>query len=1039
VDGRNRLEIESLIGLFVNLLVVRIDLSGNPRFLDVLFRVQRALLDAHANQEFPFEALVEKLQPQRSLAYHPLVQVMATGFQAPLKSGHFGSLAAQPYAVSSGASQFELSAFFIESASHDFWWQLDYNTALFDEARIQRLRGHFGQLARGAAATPEAHLGDLPLLTAAEGARFSAWNDTRAPLPAECIHELIEQQARTSPQRAAIEFDGRVVSYADLERQAEQLASRLMAQGTSEGSRVGICVERSAEMVIGLLAILKAGAAYVPMDPAYPIERLRFMMRDAGVQTLVTRRGLLPALEGLAERVVYVAEQGGEASELRRCLWPRHQDPESLAYVIYTSGSTGAPKGVCVPHRAVVNLLRAMSREPGIGSDDRLLAVTTISFDIAVLEIFLPLISGATLVISGAQASADGGKLLESIVKGSITVMQATPATWRLLIAAGWGREQAKIKVLCGGEVLPQDLAAQLLARSDSVWNLYGPTETTIWSGLWRVEANKPVMIGKPVANTQFHVLDSRLQWVPIGVPGELFIGGAGVAKGYWNRVELTNERFVPDPFNISDGATMYRTGDEVRRHENGELEYLRRLDSQVKVRGFRIEPGEIESALNAQPAVDQAVVVVREDLPGDERLVAYVVPANREGLHMAELQSTLRTTLPEYMIPFIVVLGALPMTSNGKVDRRRLPAPGALNGGAQERTFPRDEIERKLAAIWEAVLGLHPIAVRDSFFDLGGHSLLAVRVFARIRAAFGISLPLATLFHDPTIEHLAAQLRDGCAEVYPAMIPLRTEGSLPPFFIGGSSPRYLELARLLGADQPAFKLDLYALTEQRVAAGLAPHARFEDCAAEFLDEIRTLQPRGPYYLGGGCAGGILVLEIARQLQAAGESVGLLVIWETPRTGFFERDWFGSALAMGKLLQGPLHADMKTLATRLRSVIQHQKDIPGVSPEEAPPEEARHLFIYNAFWTAIRSYSNKEPFRGRIAFIRARQQYRTYKDVLFGWQEVATSGIEVHDVPGDHVSYAQEYEADFAATLRDILKSAHERAASAPRASAAAR
>jgi len=1036
VAGRNQLEIEKLIGLFVNLLVVRIDLSGDPRFLDVLYRVQRALLDAHANQELPFEALVEKLQPQRSLAYHPLVQIMATGLQAPLKAGRFGSLGAQPYAVSSGASQFELSAFFIESASHDYWWQLDYNTALFDAARIQRMRQHFEQLARAAAAAPVGHVGALPVLTAAEARRFSAWNETREEVPAACIHELIEQQARATPHRAALEFEGRVVLYAELERRAERLACRLVAQGAGEGTRLGICVERSAEMVIGLLAILKAGAAYVPMDPAYPLERLALMMRDAGIQTLVTRRGLVPKLEALVERVVYVAEQGEEAPA--RPLSPRQQSPESLAYVIYTSGSTGTPKGVCVSHRAVVNLLRAMSREPGLGPDDRLLAVTSVAFDIAALELFLPLVNGATLVMSSVQASADGAKLLQSIAARNITLMQATPATWRLLIEAGWKRERAPIKALCGGEALPQDLAAQLLARSDSVWNLYGPTETTIWSALWQVAPDRPVMIGKPIANTQLHVLDARLQPVPIGVPGELFIGGAGVATGYWNRVELTNERFLPDPYSSSAGATMYRTGDEVRRHENGDLEYLRRLDWQVKVRGFRVEPGEIEAALRKQPAVHEAVVIVREDLPGDARLVAYVVPANSAGIHTAELQSTLRTTLPEYMIPLMVVMEALPRTPNGKVERRRLPAPGVLNGSAQTRTWPRDDIERKLAAIWEEVLAVQPIAVGDSFFDLGGHSLLAVRVFARIRAAFGLSLPLATLFRDPTIEHLAAQLRSGNARAYSGVIPLRTEGSLVPFFMGGSNPRYLELARLLGAEQPVYKLDLYALTEHRVAAGLAPHRRFEDYAAEFLRDIRALQPHGPYYLGGGCAGGILVLEIARQLQAAGESVGLLVVWETPRSGFFERDWFGNALDMAKLLQAPFRGDMKTLAGRLASAIRQPRDTPVLSAEEAPPEEARHLLIYNAFWSAIRAYSSTEVFRGKIVFIRARQQQRTYKDVLFGWNRMATLGIEVHNVPGDHVSYAQDYEADFVSTLRDILKRAHRRAASAPQASVAA-
>ena len=451
-------------------------------------------------------------------------------------------------------------------------------------------------------------------------------------------------------------------------------------------------------MVIGLLAILKTGAGYVPMDPAYPLERLSFMMRDAGIQTLLTRRGLREELELLAEHPVYVGEDEQEPPLPRTS--PTQQDPESLAYVLYTSGSTGQPKGVCVPHRAVVNLLTSIGREPGLDADDRLLAVATISFDIAGVEMFLPLITGATVVIAAAETAADGVKLLDTISGRAITVMQATPVTWRLLIEAGWTRESARLKVLSTGEALPPELAAQLVDRSDSVWNLYGPTETTIYSTVSRIERNKPVMIGTPVQNTRCYVLDGRMQPVPVGISGELFIGGVGVAKGYLNRVQLTNERFVPDVFSAEKGATMYRTGDEVRRHENGELEYFRRLDSQVKVRGFRIELGEIETALAKESVVQQAVVTVREDRPGDKRLVGYVVLRPGAQVRPAELQAALKATLPEYMVPFIVVLDAFPLTPNGKVDRKRLPAPGSLADDGGERVFPRDEIERTIAEI---------------------------------------------------------------------------------------------------------------------------------------------------------------------------------------------------------------------------------------------------------------------------------------------------------------------------------------------------
>ncbi len=754
VAGRKHVEVEKLIGLFVSLQVARIDLSGNPQFRDLLSRVQSALLDAEANQDVPFEILVEKLQPQRSMAYHPLVQVVATGLQKHLKSGRFGPLSATPYAVGTGASRFDLSSFFTEGTGDEYWWQTDYSTALFDDSRIERMRGHFERMALAAAENPEREIGNLPLLTSAEVEQFGRWNDTRASFPAACVHELVEQQARKTPQRSAVEFEGRVLTYSDLDSQADRLASRLATAGAGPGKLVAICLERSAEMVIGLLAILKTGAGYVPMDPAYPLERLSFMMRDASIRTLLTSRGLRRELETLAEEPVYVGE------DQQQPLLPRpsrtEQDPDSVAYVIYTSGSTGQPKGVCVPHRAVVNLLCSIGREPGLEADDRLLAVATISFDIAGVEVFLPLITGATVVVAGAETTADGVKLLDTISRRAITVMQATPVTWRLLIEAGWTRERARFKVRSTGEALPPELAAQLVDRSDSVWNLYGPTETTIYSTVCRIERDQPVLIGTPIQNTQCHVLDRRMQPVPVGVSGELFIGGVGVAKGYLNRIELTNERFVPDIFSAGKGAIMYRTGDEVRRHANGELEYLRRLDSQVKLRGFRIELGEIETALTKQGAVQQAVVTVREDKPGDKRLVGYIVPRLGVQVRPAELQAALKATLPEYMIPFIVVVDAFPLTPNGKVDRKRLPAPGSLADNDGERVFPRDEIERKVAEIWEDVLSVRPIAIRDNFFDLGGHSLLGAQVISRLRRTFQVEVPLRALFEEPTVAELA-------------------------------------------------------------------------------------------------------------------------------------------------------------------------------------------------------------------------------------------------------------------------------------------
>lgn len=1014
VSGRDQVELERIIGLFVNLLVIRIDLSGDPRFTNVLARVQRALLEAHANQNVSFEALVQEVQPERSLIHHPLVQVMTTGFEAPLGGRSFGPLSAKPYAVSGGASQFDLSNYFVEAADGQIWWQIDYSTALFDRARIDRMRGHFEQLTRSVIQNPERPISRLHLITSDEEQLMSQWNDTRAECPPVCVHELFEQQRRATPERRAVEFDGKYLSYSRLNDKAEQLSWRLIEAGAGPGKLVGICIERSLEMVVGLLAILKTGAAYVPLDPVYPLERLALIMEDAGVRILLIRRGLSPQLEHLCELVVYVDDKPQRQG--KRC---KRQEADSLAYVIYTSGSTGRPNGVAVPHRAVVNLLNSMRRKPGLDKTDRLLAVTTIAFDIAALEIFLPLTVGAAVVVARAETAADGSKLLDAIRRRSITAMQATPATWRLLLEAGWTREIAQLKVLCGGESLPADLASRLAARSDSVWNLYGPTETTIWSACYRLSKENTVPIGKPIENTQLHVLDRHLQRVPIGVPGELFIGGAGVAKGYWNRIDLTTQRFLPDSFAQDQSSLLFRTGDEVRLNTSGNVEFLRRLDSQVKIRGFRIELGEVEAALARCEGVLESAVVVREDAPGEPRLVGYTVPQEGQSLQPPNLQAALRRTLAEYMIPLIVVIDRLPLTPTGKVDRSRLMSGKFAPVNSHEILLPRDEIEHTLATTWEDLLGLHPVGVRDSFFDLGGHSLLAARLFARIQEKFGASLPLATLFHEPTIEHLANQLRHHNLVTNSCLEPLNSGGTRPPLFLGGSNPRYLEISRRLGPDQPVYKMDLYAAAERRVAAGLQPYNNLEEYAAEFVREIRAVQPRGPYFLGGGCDGGILSLEIARQIQARGEQVGLLVLWETPRTGFFERDWYGTAVhIILKLAQALTRGDIHALTARVSALTDGIGSHPVLTAEQM-----RHLYIYNSYWAAIRRYTPPE-YLGAITIIRAQKQHRFYKDVAFGWNRIATQGIEVQSVPGDHYSCFTEFFPEFTRILAAILERA---------------
>ena len=529
---------------------------------------------------------------------------------------------------------------------------------------------------------------------------------------------------------------------------------------------IGVYLERSIEMVVALLGILKAGGAYVPLDPTYPIERLSVMVEDAQLSIIVTQPELiekLPAHEAqLIALTPYWSQFCGESEENPT----PNTDASNLAYVIYTSGSTGKPKGVQIPRSALSNFLHSMSERPGITSQDTLLAVTTLSFDIAGLEIHLPLSLGARVVLMRRENAADGGKLAERIKNSGATIMQATPATWRLLLESGWqGNKQ--LKILCGGEALPRELANQLIEKSASLWNMYGPTETTIWSTVHQVSSTEgPVLVGRPIANTRIYILDRYMQPTPIGVPGELCIGGTGVARGYLNRSELTEEKFIADPFSQEPGARIYRTGDRARYLADGNIELLGRIDHQVKVRGFRIELGEIEAVLREHPALRDAVVLAREDVPGDKRLVGYVVAADTPPT-TGELRSFLQQKLPDYMVPGVFVfLEALPLTPNGKVDRRALPVPDMARPEL-ESVFvaPESGVEKTLAEIWRAVLGLERVGIHDNFFDLGGHSLLLAKVHSQFQAAFGREVAMIDLFRYPTISALAKYLNNAPEE----------------------------------------------------------------------------------------------------------------------------------------------------------------------------------------------------------------------------------------------------------------------------------
>lgn len=762
IAGRSRSETQSLIGLFINTLPLRTSLVGNPTFLELLSRVREASLAAYANQDVPLQFLVENLSIQRDPSRAPLFQHMLALQNATPPSNTLGDLTFESLQIDSFTSKLDLTLD-LRDRPDGLDGALEYNTDLFDRARIERMAGHLITLLNGIITDPNQPISELPLLTEPERLQLLVdWNDTAVDYPSHlCLHELFEKQVERTPDAIAIVFENQKITYRELNARANQIAHHLISQCVGPDTLVGLCVDRSPELVVSILGILKAGGAYVPLDADHPPQRLEFMLRDSGFQVLVTRQHLAGRLPYTNCTVLCL-----DATELklqREAISnpSRRVDSQNLAYVMFTSGSTGQPKGVQIPHRAVVNLLCAMVDQPGLTATDRLLSVTTPTFDISVLELLLPIVTGACLEIASPEILSDPARLASHLSSCGATMMQATPATWQMLLGQGWSGHET-LTILCGGESMPSILAETIGKRSAQLWNMYGPTETTIWSTRHQVfDANDCRFIGRPIANTQVYVLDAHRNPVPIGVSGELYIGGAGLALGYMNRPELTAEKFVADPFSNHARKRLYRTGDLVRWRADGNLEFLGRIDDQVKLRGFRIELGEIESVLIEHPDVSQCVVILRQDRPDDNRLVAYCVPAHGTRLNTSQLRSHLRDRLPDYMVPSAFVeMEKLPLTATGKLDRRDLPVPDDSRPElATDYATPRNPIEQQLASIWSEVLGIQEIGIHDNFFALGGHSLLAVRMNSRIASALQVKLPLRKLFEASTIAELATEI----------------------------------------------------------------------------------------------------------------------------------------------------------------------------------------------------------------------------------------------------------------------------------------
>ncbi|MGD1075767.1 MAG: amino acid adenylation domain-containing protein [Thermodesulfovibrionales bacterium] len=875
IANRSSVEIEGLIGCFANTLVMRADTSGDPLFRDLLKRIRKSTIDAYAHQDLSFEQLVKELRPERDLSRHPLFQVMLALQNVPAAHLELPGLKLSRIGLENTRTNADLEVYLTETAQ-GLMGEFVYNTALFDEATIARMARHYQRLLEGIAANSALRLSELPLLSAAEQHQLLVeWNATATDSPKDlCIHELFEAHVERTPDALAVVFENQQLTYRELNALANKLAHYLRRQEVGPEVPVGICMERSLGLIIGILGILKAGGVYVPLDMAYPEERLAFMLEDASPLVILTQRRLAEKFHNTKARILRIdAESEAIAQETEENVIGG-ASAKNLAYVIYTSGSTGLPKGIAIEHRSAVNLVKWATDIYSPAELSGVLASTSICFDLSVFELFASLCNGGTVIL------AENVLQLASLpAAGQVTLINTVPSAMRELLrleALPFSVQTINL----AGEPLPLEMVQHLyqLPGITKVYDLYGPSETTTYSTFSLRRPDGPCTIGRPLANTQIYLLDEEKQPVPIAVRGELYIGGDGLARGYLNRPELTAERFLSDPFSSVPFARLYRTGDLARYLPDGNIEFLGRIDDQVKIRGFRIEPGETESVLGQHAAVRNAVVLSRDDRLGDKELAAYVVPNEKSGISTTELRTFLQEKLPAYMVPStFVVLDSLPLTPNGKVDRRALLTPDHFKPGPT-KTFvaPRNVLEYQLKGIWERVLGIEPIGVKDNFFELGGHSLLAVRLASEIKKMPRNRSPVMAIFQCPTIEQLAEAIQK---EDWPApmssIVTINPGGSQTPlFWVRSTFP-----APYMDPDRP-----LHVLTCPNQSENLALYttATIQKIVSANLREIRSVQPEGPYILGGYCFWGVIALEIAQELLKQGDEVSLLCIVEPP-------------------------------------------------------------------------------------------------------------------------------------------------------------
>lgn len=1006
-DMRRRPELESVMGYFLNTIPLRTRPESTKRFCDYLHEVERVVVEALDASDFPFDELIRELRIKREPGRHPLFQVLFS--MEPPRPAFAPGWAITQMDVTVGTAKFDL---YLELDEDDdrIIGRFLYSTELFEASTVRRMIGHWTSLLDGITRDRTLSLAALPLLTFDEGrqqarrnATFRPYNDTRVDI-------LFARQVGQTPDAVAVECDGEPWTYAELDRHAAAIAAQLSLRGVCPGDLVAVAMERSCAMVAGLLAVMRIGAAYLPLDPTLPEQRLRFLLDDAQPAVILADERTNESFPRVAPpRLICRSQENGPAG-ITAPNTDRPGAPDDLAYVLYTSGSTAKPKPVAIRHAALTNILLAVKDAIALTAADRFLAVTTISFDIAALELFMPLITGGRVVVARRPDTIDPLRLARLIDSAQASIMQATPALWRGLVTAGWSG-RSELKILCGGDVLSADLADALCARSAGLWNMYGPTETTIWSLIHRVVPGEdPVPIGRPLANTRLYIVDENDQPVPDRVAGELLIAGKGLAQGYRNEPLLTQKKFVA--LAAFPGERLYRTGDIARYRADGIVEYLGRIDNQVKIRGFRVGLEEVETALSLHPRIAACAVTVAQDASGESSLAAFVVIDRLEANDIAELRHFLGEAVPDYMIPArFERIVSLPLTANGKVDRKSLPLMQVAQPSSSVAR-PRDDIERRLTEIWQDTLGIADVGVHDDFFDLGGHSLLAALLAGRIGEAFGRALPLSMIFQSPTIAAIAAKLRSAARPAFSHVVPLKPTGKGTPLFIvHGIFGNVLQLRRLaerLETDRP-----IYALQARGADPDQQPHATLADMVDAYEAAIREIQPHGPYALGGYSFGGLVAYELARRLRARGAQIGFLGLFETDLYARYlplkdKLSYFASlsrrvlakvqSMPPGEI---PSYLTSKIaqfghrllLRTGLRDDFVDLGDIPG-------PMATRNREMYSIGARAFVAF-NPKPYDGTLTLFRVAGPRFGVCDPLPIWRRAAAA-VEIFDIEGSH-------------------------------------